>query len=284
MKVLITSRIVPLFVLLAASSVLMAQNSAPRRHLIDTSVLDAREIVARSIAAADRSWQARGHYIYMERDEDRRLNSAGQVESQNVDVARMTVVNGARFEQVLEHNGQPPTAKDRRKSDDDLEKLKHESSAEQTVRINRDYENRSFLAEMLEAFDFQLSGEDITDGRSAYVLLATPHPGYRAKGKYGKMLSKVEGKLWVDKQDFGWIKVDGRVTQSFSIGLFAARVQRGSHILLQQNCVGDAVWVPTRLEIRASARILFLKNLEMYRILTYSDYHLATDGPYSVSR
>jgi hypothetical protein len=27
----------------------------------------------------------------------------------------------------------------------------------------------------------------------------------------------VEGKLWVDKQDFGWIKIDGKVTQSFSM-------------------------------------------------------------------
>jgi len=41
------------------------------------------------------------------------------------------------------------------------------------------------------------------------VLHATPHPGYQAHGKYGKMFSKVEGKLWVDKQNFGWIKVDG---------------------------------------------------------------------------
>jgi len=35
---------------------------------------------------------------------------------------------------------------------------------------------------------------------------------------------------------------------------------------------GDAVWVPKRLEVRASARILFLKSLNMDRILTYFDY------------
>jgi hypothetical protein len=116
------------------------------------------------------------------------------------------------------------------------------------------------------------------------VLHATPHPGYRAHGKFGKMFSKVEGKLWVDMQDFGWIKVDGEVTQPFSMGLFVARVQRGSHIILEQTCVGDAVWVPKRLEVRASARILFLKSLNMDRILTYSDYRPAGDGPYSVSR
>ena len=116
------------------------------------------------------------------------------------------------------------------------------------------------------------------------MLQATPHPGYHARGKYGNMFSKVEGKLWVDKQDFGWIKVDGQVTQSFSMGLFVARVQRGSHIILEQTCVGDGVWVPKRLEVRASARILFLKSLDIERILTYSDYNPAADGPYSVSR
>ena len=94
----------------------------------------------------------------------------------------------------------------------------------------------------------------------------------------------MEGKLWVDKQDFGWIKVDGQVTQSFSMGLFVARVQRGSHIILEQTCVGDAVWVPKRLEVRAGTRILFLKNFDMDRILTYSDYRPAADGPYSVSK
>jgi len=100
---------------------------------------------------------------------------------------------------------------------------------------------------------FNWSAEETVGGKPAYVLEVTPHPGYHADGKYGKMLSKVAGKLWVDKQDFGWIKVDGEVTQSFSMGLFVARVQRGSHIILEQTCVGDAIWVPKRLEVRASA-------------------------------
>jgi hypothetical protein len=137
---------------------------------------------------------------------------------------------------------------------------------------------------VLEAFDFELVGEEIVGGRPSYVLHATPHAGYHAHGKFGKMFSRVEGKLWVDKQDFGWTKVDGEVTQSFSMGIFVARVLRGSHIILEQTCVGDAVWVPKRLEMRASARILFLKSLDIERVLTYSNYVQAADGAYSVSR
>jgi len=196
----------------------------------------------------------------------------------------MMVVNGARFEQLLEHNGQLTTAKEQKKSDDDLDRLKRETPDEQTARIRKDQENRAFLNDVLEAFDFRLVGEETVGGRPAYVLHATPHPGYRAHGKYAKMFSRVEGKLWVDKQDFGWIKIDGQVTQSFSLGLILARVERGSHIIMEQTRVGDAVWVPKQIEIRATARILLLKSLDIQRTLTYTDYRPASDGALSVSR
>ena len=273
-----------LLLMVAASTALWAQSSRPDNEQNHASVPGAHEIVGPSVAATERSWQARGNYTYTERDEDRRVNSQGQVKSENVDVTRMIFVNGARFEQLMERNGQLPSAKEQKKSDDDLDKLKHETADQQTERQRKDQDNRAFLRDVLEAFDFRLVGEEIVAGRPAYVLQATPHPGYHAHGKYGKMFSRVEGKLWIDKQDFGWMKVDGQVTQSFSIGLVLARVERGSHIILEQACVGDAVWVPKRIEIRATARILFLKSLDIDRILTYSDYRLASDGPYSVSK
>jgi hypothetical protein len=206
------------------------------------------------------------------------------MKSENVEVTRMSFVNGARFEQLIEHNGKLPSVTEQRKSDDDLAKLTRETPEDRAARLRNDQENRAFLHDVVEAFDFELIGEEVVEGRSAYVLHATPHPGYHGRGKYGKLLANVEGKLWIDKQDFGWIKVDGHVTQSFSMGLFVARVQRGSHVILEQTCVGDAVWVPKRLEVRASARILFVKSLDVDRVLTYSDYLPAADGRYSVSR
>lgn len=184
----------------------------------------------------------------------------------------------------MEHNGKPPSAEQEKKCGEDLEKLKHETPDEQALRLRKDQENRPFLQDLLEAFDFQLIGEETVDGRPAYVLRATPHPGHHAHGKHAKIFSNVEGKLRVDEQDFGWVKADGQVTRSFSMGLFVARVQRGSHIIMEQTRIGDAVWVPKRMEMRASARILFLKTLDIYKILTYSDYGSETQGQYSVSR
>jgi hypothetical protein len=284
MKIMAKARIGTLLVMVAASTALFAQNDGLDKLQNRVSVLDARQIMGQSVAVTERCWQTRDQYTYLERDEDRRLDSLGQVKSDSVDITRMLLVNGARFEQLMEHNGQIPSAAEQRKRDADLDKLMHETPAEQTVRLRKDEEDRSFLRDVLEAFDFHLIGEEVVDDTPAYVLQATPHPGYRAHGKYGKMFNKVEGKVWVDKQDFGWIKVDGQVTQSFSMGLFVARVQRGSHIILEQARVGDATWLPKHIEIQASAKILFLKNLDMVRILTYSDYRLAAGGPYSVSK
>ena len=284
MESLTRSGIGMLLVMVAGPTALFAQSSGRETPPNPASVADTRQIVGPSVLATERSWEARDHYTYMERDEDRRLNSLGQVKLESVDVTRMIVVNGARFEQLLEHNGQLPSTKEQKRSDDDLDKLKHETPEEQRARLRKDQENRAFLRDVVEAFDFRLVGEEIVGGRPAYVLHATPHPGYHARGKYAKMFSRVEGKLWVDKQDFGWIKVDGQVTQSFSIGLVLARVERGSHITLEQTCVGDAVWVPKRIEIRATARILFLKSLDIQRVLTYTDYRPSSDGPYSASK
>jgi hypothetical protein len=284
MGFLAKSRIATVLVVVAASSALFAQNGGPEKLQDHASIPDARHIIGQSVVATERSLQARDRYTFVERDQDRRLDSQGQLKSEKIDVTRMILVNGARFEQLVERNGQLPSAEEQKKLNQDFEKLKHETPQERTARLGKEQENRSFLRDVVEGFDFCLLGEEVLGGRPTYVFQAIPHPGYHARGKYGKMFSNVEGKLWIDKSDFGWIKVEGQVTQSFSLGLFVARVQRGSRIVLEQKNVGDAVWVPQRLEVRASARILFLKSLAVERILTYSDYRPEADGPYSVSR
>jgi hypothetical protein len=252
-----------LIAILAASSALFAQNDAP----------DVRRILELSVAATQRHWRDWVLYSYLERDENRRLDPAGRVKSEEVDVSRAILVNGVQFEQLVERNGRPLSAEEERKQKEELDKLKRLTPEQCADRLRKDEEeNTSLVAEVPRAFDFQLAGEEVVDGRPAWVLQAAPHPGYRAQGTYGKMFSKVAGKLWVDKREFGWIKVDGDVIQPFSMGLFFARVLRGSHITMEQTRVDEGLWMPQRIEVRATAKILFVKSLVIDRILTYSEY------------
>ena len=266
-------------ILLAAAASLLAQSNSGVQSQNHSSVPDVRQIVESSIAATERHWQARLHYTYVERDEDRRRDLDGRVKSEDVDVSRTILVNGVPFEQLLEHNGRPPSAEEERKYKEKLDKLKRETPEQRAERLRtQEDENTSLVREVPKAFDFQLVGEEVVRGRPAYVLQATPRPDYHAQGKYGKMFSKVAGKLWVDKQDLGWIKVDGEVIQPFSMGLFLARVLRGSHITMEQARVDNGIWMPERVEVRAAAKIFFIKSLVVERVLIYSEYRLAQAG------
>jgi hypothetical protein len=238
----------------------------------EPGVPDVRHIVELSVAATERNWQARDHYTYVEIDEDQRLDWRGQVQSACVDVSTIILVNGAPFEQLMKHNGNPPSALEQRVQELKLGKLKRETPEARAARLREGGEDSSFIREVPHGFDFQLVGEEAVNGRPAYVLQATPHPGYHPHGKYGKMFLGVEGKLWIDKQDLGWVKVDGQVTQPVSLGLFLARVQPGSHIMMQQMRVADGFWMPRRIEVRVKAKVLFVMSYDMNRIITYSDY------------
>lgn len=267
-------------IMLAASSALFAQNvDSPVKSQNHSSVPDVRQIVESSIAVTRRLWQVRLHYTFMERDEDRRLDSEGRLKSEHVDVWKTILVDGVPFELLVERNGQPPSAAEEREQKENLDKLKRETPEQRAERIRkREEEDTSLVRELPKAFDFQLAGEDLVNGRPAYVLQATPRPGYQAQGKYGKMFAKVEGKLWVDKQDFGWIKADGHVIQPFSLGLFLVRVLPGSHITMEQTRVGDGTWMPEHVEVRAAAKIFFVKSIVIDRVVTYSEYRLPQVG------
>ena len=105
----------------AASAILFAQGDvAPIKS-------NASQIIVSSIEATERQWQTRLHYTYLERDENRRRDSAGHVKSQDVNVSRTILVNGVPFDELVEHNGKPPSSGEERKQKAKLEKLKRET-------------------------------------------------------------------------------------------------------------------------------------------------------------
>jgi hypothetical protein len=123
----------------AAFAVLLDQGEAgPLKAQNLSGVSDVHLIVESSIAATQRHWQARLHYTYIERGEDRRRDPDGRVTSEHVDVSRTILVNGIPFEQFVERNGRrPPSAKEERKQREELDKLKRETPAERAQRLRK---------------------------------------------------------------------------------------------------------------------------------------------------
>jgi len=234
--------------------------------------MDPREIVRRSIATWDRGSKTGRSYSYTERDVARHLDASGVLQSEEVDVSKTIFVNGDPFQDLVEHNGAPPTPSEARKQMEKLLKRQTETKPERAARLENEKADRAFVTEVVDAFNFKLVGEEVINGRPAYILDVTPRPGYAPRNKRARMFSKVAGKLWVDKQDFGWPKADGRVIEPFFMGFLVARVQKGSQIEFTQTRVGDGLWLPSRVRIAAHAKILFIKSYDMDAVITYSDY------------
>jgi len=276
-------------ILYCSAGLLAQNNSTPANGREHAALVDGRDLLLRSIATAERSWKAREHYTYTQRDEEKRLDSKGQVKSQDVNVSTVIFVNGAPFEQLVQHNGGAPTPEETRKQQEKMRKLQTETPSERVDRLEKEKENRAFLGDVPDAFDFRVVAEEEVNGRPAYVLSCTPRPAFHSRTKFGRIFSKVRGKVWVDKQDLGWVKVDAQVIEPFSMGVFIARVLPGSHIYLEQTRVADGVWLPKKIQIKAAAKILFLKNYDTDEVVTYWDYRpaqatsMASNRPFSGS-
>jgi hypothetical protein len=264
-----TRSIVIAVALLATSAALVAQNGT-------SAAVNVPQLVASSLAATERQWLERSHYTYMTRVESRRRDMEGHLKSQDVEISETTLVDDVPFEQLIEHNGQPPSAREERRQTRARDALKHETPAQRTERLHEDNaEAASLLEELPKAFDFHVVGQDVVRGRTAYVLHVTPHAGYEARGTYGKVFSKVEGTLWIDTQNLVWIKVDGQVIEPFSIGVFLVRLLRGSQVRVEQTRIDDGTWLPAHIEVRAAATILLVKSVVIERELTYTGYRRA---------
>jgi len=133
-------------ILIAASSALFAQNNdfrvKPQNY---PNLLDVHQLVESSIAATQRHWQARLHYSYVERDESRRLDLAGRVKSEKVDVSRTLLVNGIPFGQLLERDGRPPSAEEERKQKERLDKWKRETPGKRIEQLRRQKEENASI-------------------------------------------------------------------------------------------------------------------------------------------
>jgi len=223
-------------------------------------------------------------YTYIEREERHKLNGRG---GEPDGVKKID----SRTWEILEIYGEPVarlTAKDdktlsageAKKEDDKIQKIidkrKNESEDDRRKRLKKEEkareEDRKFVLEIADAFNFRLLGSEALDGRDAWVLQGEPRPGYEPKSRDARMLSKFKGRVWIDKTDAQWVKLDITAIDTISFGFVLARVHKGTHILFEQIRVNDEVWLPKQVEIHLDARVALFKAYDEDIELTFHDY------------
>jgi hypothetical protein len=241
---------------------------------------DIREILERSLEASDRNWKAARNYTFIERREERQLDSGGSVKSRRVLTYDITLLEGSPYRRLIERDGRPLRPEEERREEEKLRKSIEErarESPEQRARRLADYEKRrqrefELIREVPKAFDFRVAGEEVVSGVETWVLDATPRPGYEPRDRRARFFPKLKGRIWVSKQDDAWVRIDAEVIDTISFGLFLARLAKGSHLRFEQVRVNDEVWLPSRLSVAASARLALLKKIHVEQEIRYDRY------------
>jgi len=233
---------------------------------------DARALVRQSILNGERAWKESFSYYCTEREIDRPLGRGGHASDSVYQVIPLGEYTS--FELPVKKNGRPVTADVRAKAEAELARRRAESPEQKHRRFLKEQSERSYMLEVPDAFDFTITGSADLPTGPAWVVTATPHPGYQPKSRYAHMFHAMQGNLWIDKKDLQWVKADAIATSSVSFGFFLARLYKGSHIVLEQTRLPDGNWVASRIEARASARTFFTTH-NFNEQITYTDYHRA---------
>ena len=224
---------------------------------------DAREIVQRSVSKDLVNWSLAKDYTYLVKTQQKEFGGNGQVKKTESNVHEVSILYGEPYSRLIEKDGKALSDKEARKEQERLARLtaKRERESEQQrqkrleEREKRRVKDREFLKEVVDAYDLRLIGEQKVDGHDSYVIEAEPRPGYRPKIEGGKYFAKIRGKIWIDKAEYQWVRVEAETIDTMSFGLFLFRLYKGAHLEFEQTRVNDEVWMPKHAHVEAAGRL-----------------------------
>ncbi len=234
---------------------------------------DPRELVRQSIRNGEKSWRQSFEYECTKHEIDRQFDGANRLKKTDDDVYDIVPLgNGATFDLHIRHNNEPLTGDLKVRAQAELARRRAESPGQKAARFNKESAERSYMKEVTDAFDFRIVGTENLPTGKAWVLEATPHPGYQPRTRYGRMFPAMRGKLWIDQKDVQWVKADAVATDTVSFAYFVARLAKGSHIVIEQMKLPDGAWVAKQIQAKASARTFILFHHNFEEDISYSNY------------
>ena len=236
---------------------------------------DVDTIIQRSVEANAEDWKIAPDYDYIERD---RQQGGGTKTYEEL------MILGSPYERLVAVNGKPLSPERQTQEQQKLETTvvvrQKESQQERRQRIAMNEKERTgdhlMMEQLTKALDFKLVGEQKLGAQEVYVLKATPHPGYEPPNNEAKVLTGMEGELWIDKQTFQWLKVEATVIRPVSIGGFLAEVEPGTHFELEKMPVAGNIWLPKHFAMKSQAKIFFLFTRKSQADEVYYGYHKPT--------
>ena len=229
---------------------------------------DLKEIVRRATEVDHHNFERAQKYTCVQREVVKQLDKNGNVKSTQAKTYDINFYFGEFYPKLIQEDDKPLSEKDQKKEDEKLEKFlnkrRNESEEERQKRLEKDKkereEGRAFVKDVVNAYDFKLVGDDKISGEDTWVIEATPRSDFKPTQPHADMLKKIKGRIWIEKKEYNWVKLEAEATDTISFGLFLFRIHPGSRFALETSHINNEFWALHRLYINGSARIALLKN------------------------
>jgi len=242
--------------------------------------VDPKEIVRRSVEADHRSWELARTYTCRQHEVEKKLDKHGEAKSTETKTYDVNFYYGREYSRLIEKDDQPLSEADQKKEDEKLEKflskLRNQSEEERAKHEAKEKkereEERAFLRDMVNAYNFTLAGEETINGADTWVIEATPRRDFHPTQPHADVLSKIKGKIWIEKEDYNWVKAEAESIDTITWGVFLVRIHKGSRFSFQQVHLNDEVWLMQRFYLNGGARLGLVKNEAVEQEDTFSNY------------
>ena len=239
-----------------------------------------RELVRQTADNDMQNDKKQGDYTYVERDEEKRLDGQGKVKSTETKTYDVMEIYGEQVQKLIAKDDKPLSEKDANKEDDKIQKLidkrRRESPEDRNKRLEKEEKDREderkFVREVADAYNFEFDGIESINGRENYVIEGDPIPGYQPHMKEARVLPKLRFRVWIDKDEKEWKKLDIQFIDTASWGVFVLRIHKGTRLVIEQMRVNDEVWLPQHVAVTADFRLALLKNFDLALDDTFRDY------------
>jgi len=243
------------------------------------------EIIRRSVAVNQSDFSALPRYSHRETDIELKMDSTGQSITKSRKTIEYVMIDGSPYERLLLKDGKPLTPEEERKEEQkfhqEIQKRKTESPGARSARVakfQKTHESdQSLMRQIGEAFQFTFVQEEIVNGRPTYVFDAKPLPNFQPENQEGKVLTGMQGRIWIDKEGYHWVKVHAEVIKPVTYGMFIAKLVPGTKLEFELGPVEGNLWLPTRFVQEVNAKVMGVKTIRTRQEETYTHYYRAGD-------
>lgn len=134
-------------------------------------------------------------------------------------------------------------------------------------------EREDLIGAARTAFIFTFLNREERGGRTLLKYRMTPNPAFKPTTRSTSVYTRVKGMVWIDEKSGELARIEGEVTEDISLGLFLARVYKGSHFMQERYEMAPGLWLPTFSQYDFDGR-KFFASFSVHDRTFYSNYRL----------